>query len=121
MSQVTIRHLLSHSSGLADYRPYYLNLRQFPLNARKEKLEKLLSRERLISVPGRQVLYSDLGFMILRWIVETISGKRLDHFLSEFLYHPLGLEHLFFIDLKKPADPDNIAATELWREFRGHP
>jgi len=55
--------------------------------------------------------------MILRWIVETISGQRLDHFLSEFLYHPLGLERLFFIDLKQPASHDNIAATELcaWR------
>jgi serine-type D-Ala-D-Ala carboxypeptidase len=117
MSQITIRHLLSHSSGLADYRPYYLNLRQFPLKARKKKLEKLLTRECLIGVPGRQVLYSDLGFMILRWIIETISGKRLDHFLSEFLYYPLGLKRLFFIDLKQQACNDNIAATELcaWR------
>ncbi len=119
MSQVTIRHLLSHSSGLVDYRPYYLNLRQSPLKARKEILEKLLCRERLIGVPGKQVLYSDLGFMILRWIIETISGKRLDHFLSEFLYHPLGLERLFFIDLKQQACNDNIAATELcaWRNI----
>jgi CubicO group peptidase (beta-lactamase class C family) len=117
MSQVTIRHLLSHSSGLADYRPYFLSLRQFPLNARKQKLEEQLTRERLIGVPGRQVLYSDLGFMILRWIIETISGKRLDNYLSEFLYHPLGLKRFFFIDLNQPACNNNIAATELcaWR------
>jgi serine-type D-Ala-D-Ala carboxypeptidase len=119
MDRVTIRQLLSHSSGLADYRPYYLSLRHFPLNARKEQLETLLTRERLVGVPGRQVLYSDLGFMILRWIVETISGMRLDHFLAEFLYHPLGLKRLFFINLKQPADPDNVAATELcpWRNI----
>jgi serine-type D-Ala-D-Ala carboxypeptidase len=119
MSQVTIRHLLSHSSGLADYRPYYLNLRQFPFQERKEQLEKMLTRERLAGVPGRQALYSDLGFMILRCIVETISGKRLDHFVSDFLYHPLGLERLFFIDLEQPAVHDNIAATELcpWRNI----
>jgi len=117
MSQVTIRHLLSHSSGLADYRPYYLNLRQFPLNARKKELEKRIASERLIGVPGNQVLYSDLGFMILRWIIETVAGKRLDHFLSESFYHPLGLERLFFIDLNQQACHDNIAATELcaWR------
>ena len=77
----------------------------------------LLTQECLLCAPGRQVLYSDLGFMILRWIVETISGKRLDHFLSEFLYKPLGLERLFFIDLGQQACHDNIAATELcnWR------
>ena len=117
MSRVTIRHLLAHSSGLADYRPYYLFLRHFPLKERKEQLGKMLTRERPVGVPGRQVLYSDIGFMILRWIVETISGKRLDHFLSEFLYQPLGLERLFFIDLKQQACNDNMAATELcdWR------
>jgi serine-type D-Ala-D-Ala carboxypeptidase len=117
MSKVTIRHLLAHSSGLSDYHPYYLVLRHFPLKARKEQLEKLLTRERLAGFPGRQVEYSDLGFMILRWIVETISGMRMDRFLWKFIYHPLGLEHLFFIDLNQPACHDNIAATELcdWR------
>ena len=119
MSQVTIRHLLAHSSGLAGYRPYYLNLRQIPLKERKKQLEKMLTQERLVSVPGRQVLYSDIGFMILRWIIETISGQRLDHFLYEFIYHPLGLERLFFVDLNQQACNDNIAATELcdWRNI----
>ena len=117
MDRVTIRQLLSHSSGLADYRPYYLSLRHFPLKERKERLETLLTRERLLCAPGRQVLYSDLGFMILRWVVETLSGKRLDHFVSEYLYNPLGLERLFFIDLNQQARLDHFAATELcdWR------
>ncbi|MCX5881688.1 MAG: serine hydrolase [Deltaproteobacteria bacterium] len=117
MSRVTIRHLLAHSSGLADYHPYYLNLRQVPLTERREQLETMLTQERLSCVPGRQVLYSDMGFMILRWIIETISGQRLDQLLSEFLYHPLGLEHLYFIDLEQHAYIGNIAATELcvWR------
>jgi len=117
MSRVTIRHLLAHSSGLADYHPYYLNLRQVPLTERREQLETMLTQERLSCVPGRQVLYSDMGFMILRWIIETISGQRLDQLLSEFLYHPLGLEHLFFIDLEQQAYNGNIAATEfcVWR------
>lgn len=119
LSRVTIRHLLAHSSGLADYRPYYLKLRQFPLNERKEQLASMLTQEPLVSVPGRQLLYSDMGFMLLRWIVERISGKRLDCFLSEFLYHPLGLKQLFFIDLNQQSSNDNIAATELcaWRNI----
>jgi CubicO group peptidase (beta-lactamase class C family) len=119
MSQVTIRHLLAHSSGLADYRPYYLNLRQIPLKERKKQLDKMLTQERLVCVPGKQVIYSDMGFMILRWVIETISGQRLDHFLSDFLYHPLGLERLFFVDLNQQARSENIAATELcgWRNI----
>jgi serine-type D-Ala-D-Ala carboxypeptidase len=117
MSQVTIRHLLAHRSGLADYRPYYLKLRQLPFKERREQLGKMLTQERLVDVPGIQVLYSDMGFMILRWIIETITGQRLDHFLFDFLYHPLGLKRLFFIDLNQQSCHDNIAATELcvWR------
>jgi serine-type D-Ala-D-Ala carboxypeptidase len=119
MPQVTLRHLLAHSSGLADYRPFFLNLQHFPLKARKEELGKLICRERLIGVPGSQVRYSDLGFMILRWIVESISGQRLDLYLSQNVYHPLGLDRLFFIDLAQQVRPDNIAATELcnWRNI----
>ena len=117
MSQITIRQLLAHSSGLADYHPYYLDLRWFPLEERKAQLEKMLVREHLVGVPGRQVLYSDIGFMLLRWIIETISGQRLDHFLFDSLYHPLGLDRLFFIELNRQRCDDNIAATELctWR------
>ena len=119
MSRVTFRHLLAHSAGLADYRPFFLNLRHFPLKARKEELGKLLCREPLSGVPGEQVRYSDLGFMILRWGVESICGQRLDHYLSQNVYHPLGLEQLFFIDLEQPASHDDIAATELcdWRNI----
>ncbi len=117
MSRVTVRQLLAHNSGLPNYRPYFLCLRQIPVKARKEQLEKLLIQERLIDVPGRQVLYSDLGFMILRWVVEAVSGMRLDNFLQKFLYRPLEFKRLFFNDLNHPASHENIAATELcdWR------
>lgn len=117
MSRVTIRHLLAHSSGIADYHPYYVNLRQIPVKERKERLEKMLIAERLVGFPGKQVIYSDIGFMMLRWIIETVSGQRLDHFLSEFLYHPLGLQRIYFMDLKRQTSHEDIAATELcmWR------
>lgn len=117
MSQVTARHLLGHCSGLIDYRPFYLNLRHVLVEDREEMLKKMLVQEMLVDSPGNQVIYSDIGFMILRWMIETITGERLNHFVNEFLYHPLGLKQIHFIGQDHRECNENIAATELcmWR------
>ncbi len=117
MSRVTLRHLLAHSSGLPAYRPYYVRLSLFSPSERPEQLKRMLVSERLISLPDSTGVYSDIGFMILRWIVETITGTRLDRFLYDAIYHPLGLKHLRFFDMNDQPDTGDIAATELcpWR------
>ncbi len=117
MSQVTVRYLLAHCSGISNYHPFFIKLRQVPIIERKECLEKMLIQEKLAGFPGNQVVYSDIGFMILRWIIETITEKRMDSFLTEFLYHPLGLDRIHFIDLKQQNCHEGIAATEfcMWR------
>ena len=96
---ITIRQLLSHSSGLPDYKPYYLKLRELPFDERRGALRKCLIQEPLVAPIGETTLYSDLGFMILCWVVESISEKRLDHFVTDEIYMPLGIEadrHSFF-------------------------
>ncbi len=117
VSCVTVRHLLAHSSGLPAYRPYYIRLMQIPSIQRPEYLKRMLTNECLRTLPDSGGVYSDIGFMILRWIVETITGKRLDHFLYETIYRPLGLKHLLFFEANQMPDTDDIAATELcpWR------
>jgi CubicO group peptidase (beta-lactamase class C family) len=56
--------------------------------------------------------------MILEWMVEHICGKRLDRFVSEMIYSPLGLDTLFFVDLNAAQREGAFAATELcpWRK-----
>lgn len=119
-NHVTVRHLLSHSSGLADYRPFYRQLTKDPIERRKETLHHLLLQEPLIYPTGEKTLYSDIGFMMLQWVVERISGNRLDHFLSREIYSPLGVKAdsdpgLFFVDLTSPMIQNRkmrFAATE---------
>jgi serine-type D-Ala-D-Ala carboxypeptidase len=109
---VTVAQLLSHTSGLPDYRPYHAQLATRPFLERAAALRELLRREPLAHRPGERVLYSDLDFMILGWVVEAACGKRLDRFVAEEVYAPLGVEDLFFIDLQRDRPAKAFAATE---------
>ncbi|MCP4669914.1 MAG: serine hydrolase [Desulfobacula sp.] len=95
---ITIDMLLRHTSGLPAYREFYKKIIKNNENPR-DFLRSLLVNEDLENKPGRHQNYSDLGFMILSWIIEEISHQRLDHFVSQQIYSPLGISDLFFIDL----------------------
>jgi CubicO group peptidase (beta-lactamase class C family) len=62
-------------------------------------------------------MYSDIGFMILEWVVSQKAGKPLDQFVAEQIYGPLGLENLFFPGRRGAAAEKAFAATEFcpWR------
>jgi len=116
-SDITIAQLLSHTSGLPAYRPYFQQLAPLPPNERRAHLRGLLVNEPLLHPPGAKVLYSDLDFMFLEWLVEAAAGQRLDRFLAEQVYAPLEAAPLFFVDQNRPAPPAAYAATEqcAWR------
>lgn len=114
---ITLRQLLSHSSGLAAHRTYFEELQQ-----RKPTLSTLkprdyvcaeLLREKLAYRPGTQAVYSDLGFLLLGALVEELSGMSLDQFCGEKLYRPLGLSAIGFIDLDLLHQRQLEAATEM--------
>jgi CubicO group peptidase (beta-lactamase class C family) len=115
---ITLMQLLAHTSGYPAYRPYYMELRRLPAEQRLSALRKRLIEEVPAYPAGRKALYSDLGFMVLRWVIETVSGERLDRFVNRTIYAPLELEDIFFIDLDNPAPRKPFAATEEcpWRK-----
>lgn len=117
-SRITLKQLLCHTSGLCDYRPYYESLDKLPPERRRDALREFLVSEPLINPPGAKVLYSDLGFMLLNWVVEQVSERRLDQFVDAEIYAQLGIEKLFFVNLD--SEPRNVqfAATERcpWRD-----
>jgi CubicO group peptidase (beta-lactamase class C family) len=114
---ITIAQLLAHTSGLPDYRPYYRGLAPLTASERRPRLRQFLLDEPLLHPPGDKVLYSDLDFMLLDWVVETVAGLRLDRFLAEQVYGPLQAAPLFFVDLERPPPKAAYAATEQcpWR------
>lgn len=114
---IRIDQLLAHNSGLPDYRPFYERLGTVPLETNKSFLRKRILKEPLIVPIGRKVLYSDLGFMLLDWVIEQVSGIRPDRFITQQVYAPLALDRLFFVDLEGQMPKGSFAATEQcpWR------
>ena len=117
--KIRLAQLLSHSSGLAAHRPYYRQVKEIAPAARREAMERAILAEPLEAEPGSKAIYSDLGFMLLGWIVEAQSGTPLDSFVRERIYRPLGLaEALFFRPLAVAGGREEcFAATEQcpWR------
>jgi CubicO group peptidase (beta-lactamase class C family) len=106
---ITVRMLLAHSSGLPAWRPYYRDLGSIgggvapaSLQAR-EAIRLKVAAETLEAPPGSRALYSDLGFILLDWILERLTGRPSDELVAEWLSGPLELKDLFFVDLKVPA------------------
>ena len=114
---ITVRLLLCHSSGLPDWRPYYTELVKYDPGARKDVLRRWILKEPLEYSPGMGSKYSDLGFMLLEWIIEKCSGIQMDELLMERYYRQLGLVRTFLGKKNHPVSLDEIAATEecTWR------
>lgn len=121
---IRIRQLLSHRSGLPAWRPYFESLRQKPFEARGDGLIQRLVHEPLLYAPGTDAVYSDLDFMVLQIVAETLGRQSLDHLVVERLYRPLGISELFFTDTRKTPPHRPFAATENcpWRGriLKGH-
>ena len=118
-ADIQIRHLLTHTSGLPDYRPYYIAISQMPFAYRKDAFKKKIISEPLVAGIGEQCLYSDVGFMILEWLIELLSGVDLSRYVKEKIYDPLGIKNLFFIAHNQNIPDRNYAATEIcpWRRI----
>ncbi|PXF58732.1 MAG: serine hydrolase [Deltaproteobacteria bacterium] len=101
--QISIRHLLGHTSGLPAYRPFYKELIHLAPDFRLLEMKKLVLAEPLVSPPGTQAEYSDLGFMLLGWIIESLTGKGLADAAQELVFEPLNVKGLYFPLTSTPA------------------
>jgi CubicO group peptidase (beta-lactamase class C family) len=117
---VTVRHLLSHSSGLPAHRRYWNAVAAAA--SERWAISLLAAHEPLEYPPGSRSLYSDLGFILLGWLVERAAGLRLDVQAARGIFQPLGLSSTTFINL---ADTEararllanrSVAATQLCAE-----
>ena len=109
---VTVRHLLTHRSGLPAGRDLW-RIARTPDEARAAVLSTNLECK-----PGQCYIYSDLGADVLGFVIEAVAGESLDVFLQDKVFEPLGMNDTFF----RPADSltYRIAPTEI-APPRGYP
>jgi CubicO group peptidase (beta-lactamase class C family) len=129
LGSATVRQLLAHTGGLAAWCPLHQALlpagptcqtAASPAARRRQAIQNIL-QESCAYLPGSQVLYSDLGFMLLADIVETHYQQPLDRLFHERVAQLLGLHCTGYRPLdglsSLPASPTAYAATEAcpWR------
>jgi CubicO group peptidase (beta-lactamase class C family) len=107
--EVTLQHLLTHSSGLAPWAATYAHARD------TESALRYVCSLPLTSLPGTSVEYSDLGFSLIGHLVRRVTGEGIDVLLASRVWKQLGMADTGYL----PAEPlrPRIAATELGNRF----
>ncbi len=120
--QISIRHLLSNSSGLSAWKPFYQDCQVQECPVSRDEFARRILADPLEALPGEKEIYSDLGFMLLGMILEKVAGVPLDLLFQDEIARPLGLGltgyHRIPVRLERgQAYEPGIAATEhcLWR------
>lgn len=98
---IRVFHLLTHTSGL----PAYSNAWRYakdPLELRREILKTEISYQ-----TGTSIVYSCLNFILLKYIVEEVTGVSFEKFVREHIFTPLGMDDTDFL----PRDISRVAPT----------
>lgn len=89
---ITVKHLLTHTSGLADYEDVMPETTSIPLLDR-DVLRLVRSIDTTYSSPGTHYRYSNTGYALLALIVERVSGLTFAEFLRREIFEPAGMRH----------------------------
>ena len=107
---ITVRELLTHTSGLPAWRPLYLLTNDEP-----DRAVGAIANLDLEYHPGTRVIYSDLGFITLGFLLERMTGQRLAALAQHEIIQQLQLEHTFFNP--ELALQTGIAASETGNTY----
>src|SRR5882724_2920372 len=107
-NEVTIRQLLSHTSGYQDYWPqdYVMPTMLQPVTA--QRIMDGWARKPLDFEPGSKWQYSNTNYVIAGVIIEKASGKSLLEFMQEKIFTPLGMKSVASMDITKASASDPV-------------
>ncbi|HET9402503.1 MAG TPA: serine hydrolase, partial [Candidatus Acidoferrales bacterium] len=108
--RVTLRNLLTHTSGLPGHVDYFANSK-----SEHDIVERAIT-EPLMYEPGTKSEYSDLDFMLLGEMIERLTGRTLDSLAAEKIFAPIGMRDTSFNPSAKMKS--RIAPTENDTAFR---
>lgn len=111
--KITIRNLLLHNSGLPAFKKYY------DIYSTADEVINDIMNLSLDNPPGEKYIYSDLGMIVLQKVMEKITSKTMDIFLSENLFVPLNMKSTMYNPPQKlknkcvPTELDNFWRMRL--------
>jgi SSS family transporter len=110
-AKVTVRMLLTHYSG----EPADVNLKDPWGLARPDKAEGIhrALTTPLQSAPAAVFRYSDINFILLGYIVETLSGEPLDVYAQEHIFKPIGMTETRYLPIDKACGPQKIIGAAI--------
>lgn len=100
---ITLRELLTHTSGLIDYEDLIPTNRTAQIDD-NDVLDMLSAEHRLYFAPGSAYRYSNSGYVLLGLVIERASGQSLQAFLYQRIFAPLGMSHTLMY--QRGAGPD---------------
>jgi CubicO group peptidase (beta-lactamase class C family) len=115
LSRVSIERLISHSSGLPAHRDYWEALSEVTPKWRKKWLLDKILQETVENPSYDCVVYSDLGYMLLGFIVETVTGQSLGTYWSTTIARTVGIEDDLFFPPGNRHEAKIYAGTGLCR------
>jgi len=108
--RVTVRHLLTHTSGLPPFKEYWRTSKN-----KRDTLNKIFA-EPLDYEPGTKEVYSDLGIILMAEIIGRLTGRPLDELAKSCIFVPLGMKDTMYRPEKKLWP--KIAPTEVDNNLR---
>ena len=108
---ITVQNLLTHTSSLPAWKPFYLMTDEATHNS----VILIILREITDGEHLKIVIYSDLNFIVLRFLLEKIYGKPIDEIARTEIFEPLKLHNTFFNPPKELQK--RIAASEKGNEY----
>lgn len=139
VADLSLVELLTHTSGLSAFVPFYREISgknlwdttvlstvksdRFPVQVaegiflRADYPDIIRQKIASCSLGPKKYVYSDLGFFLLKEVVESVVERPMEEFVAEQFYQPMGLSHTGFHPLDFVSD-SNIAPTENDRFFR---
>lgn len=105
---IALRHLLTHTSGLPAWAPFYIRA------AEPSRLVETIAAMELAYETGSRVVYSDPNFILLGCVLERVAGRSLDRLFTERVAAPLGLRDTGYLPVAPKA---RIAASETGNEY----
>ena len=123
---ILVRHLLNHTSGIADYWEEQPEKGKSILELAMDETDRFWTPVETIQwtkdnleahfPPGEGFYYSDTGYQLLGLIIEKITGKPMHESLHEYIFYPLNMDHSYQLFYSEPVEKSPYQIADIYMD-----